>query len=326
MEAQTPEELIALTQEIMGYCLCNSVKAHKAFIFLGAGSNGKSVLCEIMTALAGGVENVSTVTLKDLSQKFSLSQIMNKTLNIATENEVIGNLNTQMLKAVSSGEAIQIEEKFQQPFSYRPYAKLVFAMNNLPYVSDRTYALERRFVIIPFEKRFVGREPREGANEAKIERNIADTLINEELAGIFTFAMQGLERLKKNNFVFTRSYASEKKLEEYREQLDATLEFVRTFVEPDEDAKPVNVTDFWNYYKRWCGKEGYTKSQTTSQKSFSQATQRVFAGENIPFNKDKHNGGLLHLFGIRVRGLNDTPDEQDDDLDDFLDGDDGSQR
>jgi putative DNA primase/helicase len=69
---QGDKELIRLVQEIMGYCLCNSVKAHKMFIFLGEGNNGKSVLCEVMTALAGGIENVSNVPLKDFGHKFSL--------------------------------------------------------------------------------------------------------------------------------------------------------------------------------------------------------------------------------------------------------------
>jgi putative DNA primase/helicase len=209
------KELIRLVQEIMGYCLSNSIKAHKMFIFVGSGSNGKSVLCEIMTALAGGIENVSNVALKDFNHRFTLSQIADKTLNIATENETNTRLDTQMLKAITSGEPIQMEEKFQAPFSYKPYVKLVFAMNELPYVKDKSYGFERRLIVIPFEMRFVDHEPR-SKKEAKIDRNLADTIIQEELAGIFAFAIQGLKRLKENNFVFTKSVKAEKALEKYR--------------------------------------------------------------------------------------------------------------
>ncbi len=143
--------------------------------------------------------------------------------------------------------------------------------------------------------------------EAELNKHGADdNLINEELSGIFTFAMRGLERLRKNKFSFTESERSQKALEEFKEQQDATLEFVRGFVEMDESAEPVNVTAFWNYYKEWCGREGYINSQKVSQKNFAQATQRVFREEGIPYKKEKAHGGLLHLFRIRVKGMNDT--------------------
>ncbi len=39
---QGDKDLIKLVQQIMGYCLSRTTKAHKMFIFLGSGSNGKS--------------------------------------------------------------------------------------------------------------------------------------------------------------------------------------------------------------------------------------------------------------------------------------------
>jgi putative DNA primase/helicase len=179
----------------MGYCLSNSVKAHKMFIFLGEGSNGKSVLCEIMTALAGGIENVSNVPIKDFNQRFSLSQIADKTLNISTENDTNTDLDTQLLKAITAGEPIQMEEKFQSPFSYKPYVKLVFAMNKMPETRDKSYGFERRLTIVPFDMRFVDDPTSE--NEIKVDRYLTDKLIKEELEGILTFAMRGLMRLRK---------------------------------------------------------------------------------------------------------------------------------
>jgi putative DNA primase/helicase len=206
---QGDKELVRLMQEIMGYCLSNSVKAHKMFIFIGDGSNGKSVLCEIMTALAGGIENVSNVSLKDFGSKFSLAQIADKTLNISTENETNANLDTQLLKAISAGEPVQMEEKYQRPFSYKPYVKLVFAMNTLPNTKDKSYGFERRLIIIPFNMRFVDHESQtETENEAKGDPHLAERLIKEELPGILAFAIRGLQKLRKNNYVFI--LASEK--------------------------------------------------------------------------------------------------------------------
>jgi putative DNA primase/helicase len=203
-------ELIDYMQEVMGYCLSNSVAAHKMWIFLGDGSNGKSVLCDILIALAGGIDNVSTVTLENFQKAFSLSQIVNKTLNISTENELSGRLNTYMLKAITGGDLVQFQEKFRNPFSYRPTAKLIFSVNKLPNIQDTTYGFERRVDIVPFKVRFV-RKPG-NANERKLIPDIKDGLL-DELGGIFAFAIEGLKRLKPTfrrfnilviNFVFLR--------------------------------------------------------------------------------------------------------------------------
>jgi putative DNA primase/helicase len=310
------KELYRLVQEIMGYCLSSSIKAHKMFIFLGIGSNGKSVLCEIMTALAGGIENVSNVALKDFNHRFSLSQIADKTLNIATENETNTRLDTQMLKAITSGEPIQMEEKFQTPFSYRPYVKLVFAMNELPYVKDKSYGFERRLIVIPFEMRFVDYEPR-SKKEAKIDRNLADTIIQEELDGIFAFAIRGLKRLRKNGFVFTKSAKAEKALEKYKETIDPCLTFVREYITEDEKAEKVNMTELREMFQNWCRDEGHSHLEKISAPRFFDEMKRIFSLEGIPFRKQKSN--KQYLTGIKVKGLNDKRESDESNEDTFDD-------
>jgi putative DNA primase/helicase len=306
------KELRMLVQEIMGYCLSNSVRAHKMFIFVGDGSNGKSVLCEIMTALAGGIENVSNVALKDFSHKFALSQIADKTLNISTENEMDSNLDTQLLKAIASGEPIQMEEKFQSPFSYRPYAKLVFAMNNLPYVKDKSYGFERRLVVIPFDMVFVDNPKTE--NEAERNPDLLDEL-NKELDGILAFAIRGLKRLKKNNFVFTRSKTAERALEAYKEKIDPMLAFVRDFVSEDEEAEPLNMTALREHFRKWCNREGHTNMAKIAGNTFWGLLKKVLDKERINYTKKEK--GSRDLRGVTVKGLNDkktakTPDDLDD--------------
>ena len=294
------KELISLVQEIMGYCLSNSVKAHKMFIFLGEGSNGKSVLCEIMTALAGGIENVSTVALKDFNHKFSLSQIADKTLNISTENEMDANLDTQLLKAITSGEPVQMEEKFQSPFSYKPYVKLVFAMNSLPYVKDKSYGFERRLVVIPFEVRFVDYKPRT-KKELEGDPFLTEALMTE-LPGILAFAMRGLRRLRKNDYKFTIAEKAQQTLEKYKEKIDPMLAYVRSHVEEDEEARKINMTELRENYQRWCRDEGHKKAAEITSQSFWTTLKRILDSEGITYSKFKDN--KQYIRGIRVRGLN----------------------
>lgn len=195
-------ELKLLIQEIMGYCLSPSSKAQKCFIFYSDGSSGKSVLCSILHRLAGGDANVSSVTLSNLNAKFTRAQLYGKVVNISTENET-SNFNSEALKAITSGDPIQIENKYERPFTAKLTTKLVFAMNTLPKPSDRTFALYRRLCLVPFLTKFVD-NPHEGTNELKRNPNIEAELV-EELPGILAWCIEGLKRLAANNYQFTKS-------------------------------------------------------------------------------------------------------------------------
>ena len=103
-------ERIAVIQEIAGYLLTAETLIHKAFFLHGEGSNGKSLLLEVLTMLIGH-ENVSNLTLQDLDNSFRRSSLIGKTVNIATENEInIKGFNSQYFKAIVSGDRILVEK------------------------------------------------------------------------------------------------------------------------------------------------------------------------------------------------------------------------
>ncbi len=65
---------------------------------------------------------------------------------------------TGFLKAIIGGDRMTVERKHQDPFSFTPFARLVFSCNEIPRSYDRTYAFYRRWIIIPFNKIFSGSE------------------------------------------------------------------------------------------------------------------------------------------------------------------------
>ena len=190
-------ELKAVIQEIMGYVLTRRVDAQKFFIFWSAGGSGKSTFCDVLVWLAGE-ENVSSVSLGALSDKFARSQIEGKILNLATENET-RRVKTALLKQIVGGDIIQIERKGKDPHSHRPSVKCVFAVNNLPQFCENSYGMLRRMLIVPFPAVFT--DPA-NPNEFRRITNFQEKL-EPKLAGIFNFAMKGYKRLRYNNFVFS---------------------------------------------------------------------------------------------------------------------------
>jgi putative DNA primase/helicase len=241
----------------MGYCLSNSVEAHKMWFFLGGGSNGKSVLCDVLTDLVGGIENISTVSLSRFGSPFALAHIKDKTMNIATENEVNRTLNTQTIKAISSGDPIQIEEKFKTPLSYRPRTKLIFSLNNMPRIKDLSEGLGRRLDIVPFKIRFV-RNPK-FPNERKLIPNIKRRF-QKERKGIFAFAIEGLKRLQKNKYAFSDCPVVEEQREKIGRPGNLCDGFAMMCLEVDD-------ADDWEYKKKKGGEKILISKHKTRTKT-----------------------------------------------------------
>jgi phage/plasmid-associated DNA primase len=141
-----------------------------------------------------------------------------------------------MLKAITGGDLVQLQEKYKNPFSYRPTVKLIFSVNRLPNIKDTTYGFERRVDIVPFKIRFV-RKP-VNPNEKKLIPDIKNKLL-DELGGIFAFAIEGLKRLKNRRYKFPKCTAIDAEREEYKKEMNQYLNFIKeclTVVPPDERA------------------------------------------------------------------------------------------
>ncbi len=137
------EELLMCIQEIFGYTLINNTKGERAFYFVGVGSNGKSFTAEILTKIVGK-KNVSNIQLSNFSEKFGIEGIVGMTLNIANENEVGSIKSTENLKAIISGDSINISRKFKKAINYKPTVKLVFLLNTLPDTLDNTHGYYKK--------------------------------------------------------------------------------------------------------------------------------------------------------------------------------------
>jgi P4 family phage/plasmid primase-like protien len=191
------QELINFIQEIMGYALTTSTQGEIVAFFHGTGRNGKSTLLKIIRALLGE-KNVSSIALEDFSDKFKLSEIDGKLANIADESRPDIKMDTSILKRISSGNYIQIDQKYKQVYSIKPNTTLFFSFNTLPDTDDTTISWKERMKIIPFKFEPEIKNP-----------NLYDDL-HEELNGILNFAIRGLKRLRLNGYKFSYCEAVEK--------------------------------------------------------------------------------------------------------------------
>lgn len=266
---QGDKELIALVQEMFGYCLTSETSAQKAFILYGRGSNGKSLLAEILMNLVGQI-NTSAVPLNELTNPFARYELVDKLLNLATENEVSEKgLDTTFFKSIVAGDAIQVEKKYEQGFMYQPFCKLVFCLNNLPYSKDKSWGFQRRLIVIPFNKVF-----REDDPNTKNYAELRDTLLSER-DGIFRWSLDGLKRLRENKFKFSKSEAVNAALEEYKTEVNPYYNFVKEKLEQGDDDDSITNETLSNLFKEWADKNGHKNLATASNQKIVREVRHV---------------------------------------------------
>ena len=283
------EKLIQTVQEMMGYALTSEVRAQVAFLLYGGGANGKSVLAEIIKELCG-VSNVCSVSLSELGKSFNRLALFGKTLNLVTECSIdSNNFQTDYFKAIVTGDPISAEIKCGPMFVFKPFVKMIFGVNKLPYTRDKSYGMARRILIIPFDRKFKGKDA---------DPYLADKL-RDELPGIMNFALKGLVRLRKNKFRFTVSEASASQLSEYQEISNPLSSFVKSMLEQGNAQDKLMNADAYKMFQDWCDVNGHPKLKATSRIMFHANLKTEL--KDLGWAFEVSSGGDRHLKGIRVK-------------------------
>lgn len=274
----------------MGYCLTAETRGEKGFYFYGSGANGKSLIAKIITELAGK-ENVSNVSITGMSRQFGLQSIIDKTVNISAENEVkdANGVNTENLKAVISGDNITIDIKHKEPIDYKPICKLIFLVNSLPNTSDLTHGYFRKILIVPFNRKFEGKDK---------DVNLFEKIKKSEMPGILNWALDGLKRLRANNYRFTESSAINELLNKYQEEQNPVIRFVKDMFVVDEGNK-ISRKDIFSKYYTWINQQGIDDKNSKSNQRFWKMFQAAIDKLNIQV-EDKKINGIRHIKGLKL--------------------------
>lgn len=226
-----------------------------------------------------GEENVSSISLEKFSQQFGLQPIIGKTVNISSENELTRRLNTENLKAIVSGDKVSISVKYQNDIPYTPTLKLVFLMNTLPDTSDTTDGFYRKLLIVPFSHKFTDGEK---------DVNLFEKL-KAEMPGILNWALEGLKRLKANEFRFSRCDAADRAMEEYKEEQNTVPRFVADYVRSDA-GNTVSRKTVVDAYMGWIERNGMGDPCKGNYQRFWNAFKAAAKDNGIPFSEKKIHG------------------------------------
>jgi putative DNA primase/helicase len=232
-------ELQKIVGEFFGYVFTRNLKLEKALLLYGGGANGKSVLFDVMNALLGR-ENTGNYSLSDLMQEHNRAQIANKLLNYGSE--INASVTKDTFKNLVSGEPIMARLKYGNSFLMENYAKLCFNCNELPKDIEHTDAYFRRLVVVPFRVRIPDDEQ---------DKDLARTIISEELSGVFNWLLRHLQRLLTQRR-FTESKIVQETIQAYRTDSDSVAGFIS-----EGGRKPEGLLkDVYLSYRNYCADSG----------------------------------------------------------------------
>lgn len=272
-------QIRALLEEAIGYCFYRRNELGKAFILTGDKSNGKSTFLSMVQCLLGD-ENISSLDLKELGDRFKTAEMFGKLANIGDDigDEFIAN--PAIFKKLVTGERVSAERKGQNPFEFNNYSKLLFSANNIPRIKDKTGAVQRRLTIIPFDARF-------SADDPDFNPYIKHLLKTDEVMEyLINLGIAGLKRVLLNR-KFTGSTKVQKAMDEYEENNNPIIGFFRE-CEDEEfqiENEPTNVV--YKRYQEYCLANSL---QPMSNIEFSKQVNRILnmRVENKWLNGKKH--------------------------------------
>lgn len=249
------EKKILFMQEYIGACLFGIATEYDRLVVMhGGGSNGKSVLLNVVKALFP-MSAVASVPPQRWHEEYYLATLEGKMLNVCAELPERQILASEELKAVIAGDEQTARHPRGEPFKFHPRAGHLFAANNLPRMTDFSKGLWRRLEVIAFNRTF---------EDTGVTREELVEGMKAELEGIAAWAAEGCARLVRQRD-FTTVPSSVKLKGQWRMDSNPVEQWVADRCHPAEsDDDFEKSSTLYEDFCRWAEKEGFRKMNSTT--------------------------------------------------------------
>lgn len=265
--------------ELLGYSLMRHTRYEKFPLLVGDGSNGKSVLLNLVRELVGA-RNTSAVLLDQLDVSSMRARLLGKLVNLSSEVKAGSRFPDDAVKALASGDYLTAAAKYCHPFEFRPCATLWLASNHMPRCHDTSDGVFRRAIVLRFNNRF--------SHGGAADPNLLEKL-RDELPGILRLALDAYGGVIRRGG-FTIPASSREAVEDWRLEGDSAMQFFDERVVRDAESR-VSVIEAYMMYQWWARESGIRHPMT----------KRAFCGrmEQLGARRMK-SGSARYLAGIRL--------------------------
>ena len=282
------KQKLRLIQEMCGYCLYRSYNIQKAFLLVGEGANGKSTLLELLSRMLSS-ENVSNVSIEEITNggRFVSYRLYNKLANVSSELGKKTLKSTTVFKMATGGDKLTHERKYRDAFEFYNYSKLIFAINEVPSVSDNSMAFYRRWIPIEFNQTFSGK---------KCDVDIIDKLTTtDNISILFSWSLEGLYRLLDNG-EFSDTWNSSMVENWWNKQTSDIYTFILDNYVFTEDDAMIPKGELYKNYVKHCLDDGYIVKHQPN--GFSREINSLFRGKVKSY---RGTGGVRYWKGIEPK-------------------------
>ena len=257
-------------QEIIGLAISN-VHGHRtkkaAILYSPIGNTGKSQFLSLISNLVGP-EHITTIPLQNMNEdkgRFAFANaglirlIMNGDQGKATIKD------SSIFKQVTGGDYIKTEGKGKDIKALVFKGFIIIACNDLPYFADdKGDHVYRRMYIVPCTHE---------VPEKERDASILNKML-EELPAIANWAIEGLHRLRENNYNFSEVAAGQEVVANYRKNSDTVYSFLMDegYIITKDPADKVSKKDLLEEYCKYCQRE---ERQPVGKKQFGERIKKL---------------------------------------------------
>lgn len=257
-------------QEITGLAISNvyGYRTKKAaFLYSPVGNTGKSQFLGLLGHLIGQ-ENITNIPLQNMNEdkgRFALANIGHVRLIANGDQSRADVKDSSIFKSLTGGDSVKTEAKGKDITSRIFKGFIIIACNDLPYIADdKGEHIYRRMYIIPCTHTI---------EEKERDPDILDKMI-KELPAIVNWAIEGLHRLKANNYNFTEIAAGNQYIEDYRNNSDTVFGFLSdegyTITKDPKDK--ISKKRLLEQYNQYCIRE---ERQSVSKRQFGERLEKI---------------------------------------------------
>lgn len=271
-------DIRSILEEVIGatFYRSNTLAGGKAFILTGEGANGKSTFITVLNRILGK-NNTCSLDLKNLGDRFSTVMMYKKLANLGDDISDEFNSDLSVFKKIATGQEIEAEQKGQEKFNFTPYCKLIFSANEIPRMKDKTGAVQRRLLIVPFNAKF-------SADDPEFDPQITLKLQRQEaIEYLIAIGINGLQRVLKSK-KFTSSAKVQQELDDYAEKNNPVLSFIKYCDEEEIGILNEPVKEVYLRYVVFCHENGYKE---LANNEFSKQIKRILNIESKRIGKTR---------------------------------------
>ena len=257
-------------QEVAGLAISN-IYGHKTkkavFLYSPVGNTGKSQFLGLLGHLIGQ-ENITSIPLQNMNEdkgRFAFANAGLVRLIMNGDQSKADIKDSSTFKSVTGGDAIKVEAKGKDIKALVFKGLVLIACNDLPYIADdKGEHIYRRMYIVPCTHTI---------EEKERDPNILDKMI-KELPAIVNWAIEGLHRLKANNYNFTEIAAGNQYIEDYRKNSDTVFGFLSDegyTITKDPNDK-ISKKRLLEQYNQYCIRE---ERQSVSKRQFGERLEKI---------------------------------------------------